>query len=144
MEIEAAAGAFFAEFSTFETNGIGLVLRALCRDDGLAVQAEDLLGVEARLTLLERLAFARKIPKPLLTELTELLARARALHAHGDDLARAAAHAESDRSPARVWTPSVMQIESYVTETIELQHAFRALAGKLDTCLAPTPAAPSV
>jgi hypothetical protein len=129
-------------------------------------QAERLLGLDARLTLVERMAFARGVSGKLMTELGELLSRTRKLHEQRDEVARALALLDSESTvppvdqtapkvkPPRkrgadfarlaelktLWTPSLSQIESHSIEAIELQNGLRALAEKLDHYLAAAPA----
>jgi hypothetical protein len=149
MEIKGAIGAFFAEFSKIEMNVVGLALRALSKDPMFVGHAEKLLGLEARLTLLERMAFAHGIPGVLMTELAGLLSRTRKLRDQRDDVARPLALLEADRQPPKslrqrsadfaqlaeiptLWTPSLSQIEAHSIEASELQRGLRALADKLE------------
>lgn len=149
MQLKTAIGSFFVEFSKLEMNFVGLALRALSRDPVFVEQAEKLLGLEARLTLLERMAFARGIPGMLMTELTELLSRTRKLRDQRDDVARALVLLKSDRKLPKslrkrsadfaqiaeittLWTPSLAQIEAHSTEASELQRGLRTLADKIE------------
>ena len=80
MQKKAAIGSFFDEFSKFETLSIGTALRSLSQDSLSVDHAEELLDFEARLKLLERMAFARDIPSSLMMELEAVFLRARKLH----------------------------------------------------------------
>jgi hypothetical protein len=151
MQIKAAIGSFFVEFSKFEMNVVGLALRALSKDPVFVEQVEKLLGLEARLTLLERMAFARSIPGKLMTELAELLSRTRRLRDQRDDMARALTVLDSGGTRltsvskrgcgadfarfaeiGTLLTPSLSQLEAHSTEAIKLQQGLRVLAEKLD------------
>jgi hypothetical protein len=157
VQLKAAIGSFFFEFSKFEMPFVGMALRSLSKDCVFVEQAETLLNLEARLTLLERMAFARGVPPDLTAELNTLLSRARKLSEQRDEIARNLVLADLDSvkphlgaSPrlkgpkirnadyARLaevkalWMPSVAQIHTYVTEAIELQETTRAIAEKFD------------
>ena len=156
MQLKAAVGSFFVEFSKFEMPGVGMALRSLSKDSVFVAHAEKLLDLDARLTLLERMAFVRNVPPGLIAELRALLSRARTLREQRDEIARNLATADLDgveppRVPPKVvaakmrkadyarlaavqdlWMPPVAQIQTYTAEAIELQQSLRAITEKLD------------
>jgi hypothetical protein len=157
VELKAGIGAFFVEFSKFEVLSIGMALRSLSKDAVFVEQAEKLLDLEARLKLLERMAFAKAVGSSLIAELDALLIRARRLCAERDEVARNSANAGVDHvkpypvpapgSPkplkarsavarlaqmSELLTPTVAQIQAYTDEAIELQQALRTFSEKID------------
>jgi hypothetical protein len=158
VHLKTTIGAFFVEFSKFETLYVGMALRALSKDAEFVEQAEKLLDLEARLKLLERMAFVRDVSSGLIAELDVLLVRARKLCAERDEVARSSVTSGGDHiklfslpAPAGVTslkargadyarlaqmsdllTPTVTQIEAYTDEAIELQQQLRAIAEKID------------
>ena len=166
VQLKAAIGAFFIEFSKFETQFIGMALRSLSKDSVFVEHAEKLLDFEARLKLLERMAFARDIPPSLMAELEALLLRARKLYDVRQDVARNLATMESDgrhqaapgATQAKVkplkprkadyaqlaqianLVPTTAEVQIYTAEAIELQESLRAISDKLDRHLAAAPA----
>jgi hypothetical protein len=158
MQLKASIGAFFVEFSKFEVLFVGMALRSLSQDAVFVEQAEKLLDLEARLKLLERMAFARAISPSLIAELDALLIRARRLCAERDEVARNSAaggvdHARPYPVPApgdpkpmkarsadyarlaqmsELLTPTPGQIQAYTDEAVELQRALRAFSEKID------------
>lgn len=157
MQLKTTIGSFFAEFSKFEIHAVGMALRALSKDAVFVEQAEKLLDLEARLKLLERMAFVRAVSPHLIAELDALLVRARKLGAERDDVARGSAMSVAEHvklvSPAPaapkslkargadyarlaqmsdLVTPTVAQIQAYTDEALELQHQLRVIAEKID------------
>ncbi|HWJ35858.1 MAG TPA: hypothetical protein VNR70_11355 [Steroidobacteraceae bacterium] len=158
MQVKAAIGSFFVEFSRFEILSVGMALRSLSKDSLYVEHAEQLLDLEARFKLLERMAFARAISTGLAAELDALLMRARRLCAERDEVARNSARFDSDPlKPYSVPTPgkpkppktrsagyarleeignllmpTPAQIQAYTNEAIQLQEAFRAISEKID------------
>lgn len=163
MQNKATIGSFFVEFSKFEIHSVGMALRSLSKDQVFVEQAEKLLDLEARLKLLERMAFVRAVSPSLVAELDGLLIRARKLCAERDEVARnsttaGADHAKPYATPvpagpkplktrvadyarlaqmSELVTPTVAQIQAYTDEAIELQHNLRALSQKIDQQLLP-------
>ncbi len=162
MQLKATIGAFFVEFSKFEISSVGKALRALSKDDLFVEQAEKLLDLEARLKLLERMAFARGVAPGLIAELDAALARARRLCTERDEVARISASGGGDHvkvfSPltgpkpvksrsadfarlaqmSDLMTPTAAQIQAYADDAIELQHILRTLSEKIDQQLPTT------
>jgi hypothetical protein len=158
VQLKASIGAYFVEFSKFEVLSVGMALRSLSKDAVFVEQAEKLLDLEARLKLLERMAFARAVGPSLIAELDALLIRARRLCAERDEVARNSATAGVDHvkpypAPApggpkplkarsadyarlaqmsELLTPTVAQIQAYTDEAIDLQQALRAFSEKID------------
>jgi hypothetical protein len=163
MQLEAAIGAFFVEFSKLETQFVGMALRSLSKDSVFVEHAETLLDLDARLKLLERLAFARDIPPALIGELEALLLRARKLHDLRQDVARNSVTVEADVKPAlgvppkinqlkprkadyaqlaqvANLVPTIPEVQTHTAEAIELQHSLHAMSDKLDRHLSAMPA----
>jgi hypothetical protein len=157
MQLKASIGAFFVEFSKFEVLFVGMALRSLSKDAVFVEQAEKLLDLEARLKLLERMAFARAASPSLIAELDALLIRARRLCAERDEVARNSAAGADHAKPypvptpgapkplrarsadysrlaqmSELLTPTPGQIQAYTDEAVELQQALRAFSEKVD------------
>lgn len=162
MQLKDAVGSFFVEFSRFETHYVGMALRSLSRDSLFVDHAERLLDLEARLKLLERMAFAREVPAGLMTELEACMLHARKLREHRDDVVRGLTSTDRPRSwlpPAaagksrlsrrrnadysrlaeleNLWAPDLGRVREYVEETLELQQTLRAVTQKLEHHLNP-------
>jgi hypothetical protein len=156
MQDKAAIGSFFEEFARFETLSVSAALRSLSKDPASVAEAENLLDFEARLKLLERMAFARGVPPALMMDLEALLMRARKLHESRDEVARNLA-AKTDvsvppigatprpRKPVKArkanyaklaqlanTVPPASQVEDYMTEAVDLQKALHAISSRLD------------
>ena len=157
MQLKDAIGSFLVEFSKFEIQSVGMALRALSKDPVFVEHAEQLLDLEARLKLLERLAFARGVPAHLIAELEACLLHARKLLEHHDDVRRkmtvadmggarkgpvsAAKFRMSRRQNAdfstlakleNLWVPAAEQIQEYTREAVELQETLRDITERLD------------
>ncbi len=154
MPLKDAIGAFFVEFSKFDIQSVGMALRSLSRDSLFVEHAEQLLDLEARLKLLERLAFTRQIPAALLGELEACLLRARALKVQRDAVARSRTP-DVERTPVRfgakpgasrrrnadlsrlvklenLLVPAHERIEEYTQEAVQLQHTLGAITAQLE------------
>ncbi|MDP9066588.1 MAG: hypothetical protein M3O06_12085, partial [Pseudomonadota bacterium] len=119
--------------------------------------------LEARLRLIERLAFARGIPAGPIAELETCLLRARKLKENRDEVTRSLAVMDlhgvtPGRGAARktpvsrrlnadfsrptemdnLWMPALARVEEYALESIDLQRAFSDITCKLEH---PLPAA---
>jgi hypothetical protein len=157
VQLTDAIGSFFVEFSRFETQSLGMALRSLSRDPVFVSQAEQLLDLEARLKLLERMAFAREIPARLMTELQACLVRARKLREHREEVARDLTTADTNvghsssngdaqtrttrlRSADRsrlvqletLWMPAIARVQEYAAEAAELQETLRVITQKFE------------
>ncbi len=156
MQLKDAIGSFLVEFSKFEIQSVGMALRALSKDPVFVEHAEQLLDLEARLKLLERLAFARGVPPHLIAELEACLLHARKLLEHHTDVRRnmavsaggtgkglgsSAKFRMSRRQNAdfstlarleNLWTPAAEQIQEYTREAVELQETLRDITERLD------------
>ncbi|MDB6084952.1 MAG: hypothetical protein JWN43_2833 [Gammaproteobacteria bacterium] len=158
MQLKAAIGSFFVEFSRFEIHSVGMALRSLSKDPVFVEHAEKLLDLEARLKLLERMAFVRDIAPALIAELDVLLIRARKLCAARDEVARNSLTVDLDpvRSysspPAgkpklaknrgadyprlaeidNLWMPTIAQIQDYTNEAVELRETLSAISERID------------
>lgn len=155
MQLKANIGTFFVEFSKFEVSSVGAALRALSKDSVFVEQAARLLDLEARLKLLERMAFAKGVGPVLMAELEAALARARRLSTEREEVARNAASGDAAHIRAvppsagpemksrradyvrlaqmsDLMTPTPAQIQAYTEEAVELQHTLRDLSEKID------------
>jgi hypothetical protein len=157
MQLKDAIGSFLVEFSKFEIQSVGMALRALSKDPVFVEHAEQLLDLEGRLKLLERLAFARGVPPQLIAELEACLLHARKLLEHHDEVRRKMSMADmggakkgpgaaakfrmSRRQNAdfstlakleNLWVPAAEQIEEYTREAVDLQETLRDITARLD------------
>ena len=154
MQLKAAINSFFVECSKLEAPVLGVALRSLSKDAQFVEQAERLLDVEARYTLLTRLGAARGIPSGVMQRLTATVSRARKLRERRDQIARNLMEAE--RKPAQssfgherlpgdgaspyahlsglhaAWLPGVAQIDAYTAEAVELQQALGSITEKVN------------
>jgi hypothetical protein len=122
VPLNAAIGSFFVEFSKFEMQSIGTALRSLSKDAEFVERAESLLEFDARLKLLERMAFARGVPSAVMQELEGVFDRARKLRELAANL-----------TAASMLMPAVAEVEEYAAEAIDLQTRLGAIAEKLQT-----------
>jgi hypothetical protein len=134
-----------------------MALRSLSRDAVFVEHAEKLLDLEARLKLLERMAFARGVPAALITELEACLLRARKLREQRDEVARSLISVDSGKAkplpgainklrPSRrrnadfsrlaelenLWVPAIAQVQEYTDEATALQETLRVITQKLE------------
>lgn len=162
MQLKDAIGAFFVEFSKFELHAVGMALRSLSRDAVFVEHAEQLLDLEARLKLLERMAFAREIPPALMSELEACLLHARKVREHRDEVARALASVDRKNTQAmagmaarprtgrrrhadylrlaeldEVWLPALSRVEEYREEAQELQDTLGVITARIERHLNP-------
>jgi hypothetical protein len=126
VPLKAAIGSFFVEFSKFEMQSVGTALRSLSKDVEFVEHAESLLEFDARLKLLERMAFARGVPSAVMQELEGVFDRARKLRELAASL-----------TAASLLMPAVAQVEEYAAEAIDLQTRLGAIAEKLQTVKQP-------
>jgi hypothetical protein len=151
MPLDAALGTFMAELNRFEEEGLRSALQSLSRDATFAERTEQLLGIEARLTLVERLAAGRVLASEFTASLLALLSRARRLlgvrdaiaqvppdlAANGLDTAPLIVHRRSDSPPGRpgepeaLWVPGVPQLQAYAREATQLNASLCAMAAQL-------------
>jgi hypothetical protein len=120
VPLKAAIGSFFVEFSKFEMQSVGTALRSLSKDVEFVERAESLLEFDARLKLLERMAFARGVPSAVMEELEGVFDRARKLRELAANL-----------TAASMLMPAVAEMEEYAAEAIDLQTRLGAIAEKL-------------
>ncbi len=156
MQLKAAINSFFVECSKLETPVLGVALRTLSKDAQFVEQAERLLDVDARYTLLTRLGAARGIPSGVMQRLTTTVSRARKLRERRDQIARNLMVAEQAPAKSRptfgrsglpgdrgseythlaglhaAWLPGVAQIDAYTAEAVELQKALGSITEKVD------------
>jgi len=160
MPVDNAIGTFFVEFSKFDIQSVGMALRALSRDSLFVEHAERLLDFDARLKLLERMAFARQVPASVMAELEACMLRARQLHVHREDVARnltperARARPPSHGGPKSrgsqrrnadlsrlaelesLLVPPLERIQEYTEEAVQLQHVMQGITAQLDLHIA--------
>ena len=134
---KAAIGAFFSAFETVETVSLGIALRSLSPDPQSVDDASGMLDFDARLKLLERMAFACGVPDALMAELEELLLRARKLYELRDEVARtldAEAKPELKRQtrPSGPRQASKTQTE-HLARLVELANSARAASRVADS-----------
>jgi hypothetical protein len=122
VPLKAAIGSFFVEFSKFEMQSVGTALLSLSKDVEFVEHAESLLEFDARLKLLERMAFARGVPSAVMQELEGVFDRARKLRELAANL-----------TTASLLMPAVGEVEEYAAEAIALQTRLGAIAEKLQT-----------
>jgi hypothetical protein len=120
VPLKAAIGSFFVEFSKFEMQSVGSALRSLSKDVEFVERAESLLEFDARLKLLERMAFARGVPSAVMQELEGVFDRARKLRELAANL-----------TTASLLMPAVAEVEEYAAEAVDLQTRLGAIAEKL-------------
>lgn len=157
MQLKAAINTFFVECSKLEKPVLGVALRSLSKDAQFVEQAERLLDVEARYTLLTRLGAARGIPSGVMQRLTTTVSRARKLRERRDQIARNLMAAENEPAAASpnfgsrqkipgsrgseyahlsdlhtAWLPGVAQIDAYTAEAVELQQALGSITEKVN------------
>jgi hypothetical protein len=128
MELKDAIGSFLTEFAKFDTHSVGTAIRALSPNPAFATDSEKLLGLDARLTLLERMAFARRVPPRTIQELRPVLMRARKLNERRASVMELLTAHRLDPRMA----PTVRDIESCAAEASELQDSLRFVAEKFD------------
>jgi hypothetical protein len=160
VQLKDAVSAFFVEFSKFSNLAVSLALRSLSKDPVFVEHAEQLLDLEARLKLIERMAFARNVPATLIAELEACLVRARILLDQHDEVERTFRTADGNgggslRSPAttrrprrrnaelarlveleNVGMPALERVHEYTQEAVQLQAALRAVTEKFEVHLA--------
>ena len=126
MALQAAIGAFFVEFSKFDSGTVGEALLALSKDDSLVQTAGRSLDLDARLKLLERMAFSRQVPAPIITDIRGVMSRARKLREHRDEVA-------ANLASTSVSLPAVARVEDYAAEAVALQEALHAVTQTIDS-----------
>ncbi len=159
MQIKDAIGAFFVEFSRFETQAVGMALRSLSKDSVFVEHAEQLLDLEARLKLLERMAFARGVSAGLIAELEACLLRARKLREQRDEVSRTllTVDLEGSKSPPvaaakpvrrrnsdfsrlaelqGLWVPALTRVQEYTSEATDLRESLNHITDRLERHLA--------
>ena len=153
MELKDAIELFIAEFSALETHFVGMVLRSLSNDALFVAQTEKLLDLEARLKLLERMAFVRNLDPCVIGQLDDVSLRARRLRHKRDELSRNLGLIEMDggtlhaaRSAGSIgalatggraafknmWLPTIAEIDECKSGTSKLQAILRSIAEQLD------------
>ena len=151
MPLKAALGSFLAEFHRFETEGVRNALQSLSRDAQFAERAEELLGLEARLTLVERLASARVMASELSASLLDLLSRARRLLDVREEIVqvspilpagdpgttplivrrRSRSTPGHPDEPEELWVPAARELQAFASETMELNASLCAMAAEI-------------
>ena len=126
MPLQAAIGSFFVEFSAFETQAVGEALRALSKDSEFVRRSQEMLELDGRLTLLQRLAFARGVSPPLIGELEKIVVRARRLEGQREEVA-----ATLKASPVSV--PTIERVEDFANEAIALRGELHAVTKRFDS-----------
>ena len=127
MPLKAALGSFLNEFNKFETLGVRAALRSLSRDAEFADRSEKLLDLEARLTLLNRIAFSRNVAPQVIADLDDLLSRARKLRPLRDKIARMPLSV-ADTS----WIPPAEQLQQFTNEVVQLNGSLCAISDQVN------------
>jgi len=151
-ELKTAIERFLAEFAAFETYFVRMVLRSFSNDALFVERTEALLDLEARLNLLERMAFVRHLETRLIAELDGVKLWAARLRDKRDELSRnrvltgsggkpPAADAQrvegdSVRASANIgraelikaWKPTIAEIDECSNRTTRLQAILRSIA----------------
>jgi hypothetical protein len=90
-ELRTLVGMFLTEFAAFESMYLTAALRALSHDATLVEYLEDLMDLEKRLRLLQRLAEFRQLPLPLIAEVKSVRNAALKLLERRNEVAHGAA-----------------------------------------------------
>ena len=144
MSLGDAIYQFFQEFNRFETQSVGMAFRSLSSDQALIDRAQSHLPLNARLTLLRRLAMARDPNAGAVSQLDAVIKASEHLVKKKDELSRnavaeyvgasrkALAHNELQAgkvpAPLRVWVPTSMEIEDCNVEMNKLQLTLHAVS----------------
>jgi len=141
MSLEAAITQFLQEFVIFEGRSVNTVLASLAADATLLEPAQRRLGLDARLTLIKRLAMARadKASLMLLDRVIEkstgLQQKFHALTRHGfanprdtSNVAQPTPKIERQRAH-RVWMPTLIEINDSIEEAGNLQRLLGTFVG---------------
>lgn len=125
MPLDAAIGSFFVEFSKFDMTVLSGALRSISKDDALVERADERMNLDARLTLLRRMAFARALPSPVMKDLEAVLSRARRLRKHRDAVA-------ANLTASTVRIPQEVRLEEYTAEAVALQRDLKAVTQSIE------------
>lgn len=157
LDLKTATELFIAEFSVFEKHFVGAALRSLSSDMAFVGHAEKLLNLEARLTLLKRMAIVRQVDPELILQLEDVQLRAANLREKRDELSQVldllAAHKCAPRldrplhpqddidldggfvpRPHRAWVPTVGEIDECRKVTSKLQATLGSIAAQFSGC----------
>ncbi len=119
--LDVAKAKFFAEFDTLENVSVSAALRSLSDDARYVRQAEKLLELDARLDLLKRLSFVRRVPSALAKDLDAAITSARKLNERRNALLSTGV--DGDLAIART--------EGYIARTVALQGEWHELTHRL-------------
>ncbi len=126
MPLQAAIGTFFVEFSAFESQAVREALRALSKDPEFVRRSEEILELDGRLTLLQRLAFARGVSPPLIGALEKIVVRARKLEEQREEVA-------ANLASPHVSVRTIARVEDFANEAIALRGELHAVTQHFDS-----------
>ncbi len=89
--LQSATGRFLSEYATFDAFHVTVLLRAVSRDPILIEHLAELMTLEHRLQLLERLMNERAVPREIVAEINPVLEEGRKLEAKRNEIAHAKA-----------------------------------------------------
>lgn len=153
LDLKTAIELFVAEFSVFEKHFVGVALRSLSSDLSFVGHAERLLDLEARLTLLKRMAIVRRVDAELIVQLEDVQLRAAHLREKRDELSQVLDLLAADKRasrlghisrrqddddtaggivprPRRAWVPTLGEIDECIRVTNRLQTELGSLAAR--------------
>lgn len=87
QQVQEAAGRFLGEFATFEGFVLQAILTELSRDPRIVEHLADLMDLENRLRLLQRLIAERDLPDHLAAELKTVCSQAKTLQEKRNEIA---------------------------------------------------------
>ena len=126
MDVNTTIDRFVIEFSAFENQGLRSALRSLTDDPSLVDRAEAQLNIQARLTLLKRVAYVRRVDIRLAGRLEHIAHRAPRLAETRDLLSGDASPVRSGQSNVS-GVPTIAQLDSYRREVDEYQSLLQLL-----------------
>jgi hypothetical protein len=153
LDTNGSINSFLAEFSTFENHSVRSALRSLSKNDAFALKAEHLLDIDARLTLVKRMAFVRNLDPVDCDEIARIEERTRQLVAKRDELVHIShsAAGSDDRgsiAPSQnarsglsrreretlrtVWKPTIAEIDECRNEISDIGSALTTIVDRLE------------
>jgi hypothetical protein len=153
LDTQGSITSFLAEFSIFESLSVRSALRSLSKNDAFALKAEHLLALDARLTLVKRMAFVRNLDPVDCDEIARIEERTKQLVARRDELfhvSHSAAgpdgrrpmvssqNATSEQSRREretvrtLWKPTIAEIDRCRSEISDIQSSLTAIVDRLE------------
>ncbi|HEY2464390.1 MAG TPA: hypothetical protein VGI32_10030 [Steroidobacteraceae bacterium] len=135
LDLKTAIELFVAEFSVFEKHFVGVALRSLSSDMSFVGHAERLLDLEARLTLLKRMAIVRRVDPELIVQLEDVQLRAANLREKRDELSQVLDLLAADKRASRVNRNRTAQDDCDFDGIVPRPHrAWVPTVGEIDEC----------